>query len=77
MRNAWGLEGSHPTELGIMGLVFHFIEFGVGGQTLFAAGLPFSLTCVPSLHVVGVGGQTLFAAGLPTFRGDAELIQFL
>ena len=30
-----------------------------------------------TIHLVGVGGQTLFAAGLPTFRGDAELIQFL
>ena len=34
------------------GVPFHRVW--CGGQTLFAAGLPFSLSCEPSLHVVGV-----------------------
>ena len=73
-----GLRVPHPTEPGKHGLAVHNpSSSGVGGQTLFAAGLPVLLALVEtSLHVVGAGGQTLFAAGLPTFRFVAGLIQF-
>ena len=57
-----------------MGLVFHFIEFWCGGQTLFAAGLPilfvsWILHCMSSVWE----DRRSFAAGLPTFRGECRV----
>jgi hypothetical protein len=48
MRNAWGLEGSLPLELGIMGLVFHFIEFGVEDRR--SSQRAYHSLCLVNLH---------------------------
>lgn len=54
MRKRLGACGFTPNRAWHHGSGVPFHRVWCGAQTLFAAGLPFSLSCDPSLHVVGV-----------------------